>query len=202
MKTKNIVILTLFVAIAFTSKAQTESTSKFSVEVANGFGFSVVSNEGFPTRLATSRVQLIGSYEFSKGLEISTGASLLGLNGNGFDSKGNFNQSRGVVRIPLMLNSTKPLNEKTNLLASGGVFASRILEDTFMYVNSVEEMNPDYLLAGITARLGISYHLYANVAIGVAYSVQQEFISITKVDSNKDVGMGTNSFDLFLKFSL
>jgi hypothetical protein len=202
MNTKKIVILMLFIAVAMPSKAQSESTSKFSFQFSNGFGTTVVSNEGIPTRLVTSSVEFLGSFKLSKDFELCSGASLLGLNGNGFNSNGNYNQSRGVLRIPVLLNSIKPLNERTSLIASGGLFVNRILDDTFMYLNSIEEVNPDHVSMGIDVRLGITHYLYSNTAIGVAYRIQNEFSSWSTNSSNADVGMSTNCLELFVKYDL
>jgi len=138
----------------------------FNLQFSFGNGSSVINNGGINTRLHTTSIEILGIYQINENLGFGSGISLMGHNGNGFNDRGNFNQTRGIVRVPFLLNSNKYLLDKTALIASGGVFVNHIIEDTYRYIGSTEEFQFDNWSMGAQARLGISYDIYSNTAIG------------------------------------
>lgn len=182
--------------------AQASKTPEFGFQLSYGIGSSVIQNEGINSRLGTTSVEILGTYQFKENLEIGTGFSILGLNGNSFNENGNFNQTRGILRIPVLLNTAKYLNEKTKFITSGGLFVNRIIEDTYRYVNSTEELEFTNWSMGVIARLGICHDVYSKAAAGIAYNIQYNFSDFSKNPGSVDTRMSTNAFDLFLKFKI
>ena len=189
-------------ALSLSVSAQVDRTSKFNVQLSYGIGSSVIQNEGINARLGTTGVEVLGTYQFKENLGIGTGCSILGLNGNSFNENGNFNQTRGVLRIPVLLSANKYLSDKTQFITSGGPFADRILEDSYQYVNSTEEVDFENWSLGLQGRLGIAHDFHARSAVGIAYNVQYTFSDSSKDSGNLSTGMSTNTFDLFVKFKL
>jgi opacity protein-like surface antigen len=146
-------------------------------------------------------VEILGTYQFKENLGISTGFSGLGLNGNGFNENGNYNQTRGVFRIPVLLTANKYLNEKTQFITSGGLFVNHIIEDSYEYVNSTEDLQFENWSLGVQGRLGISYDVSSKAALGVAYNIQYNFSDFSKNQNGIDSRMSTNTFDLFVKYN-
>ena len=188
------------IALSFSVSAQDNPTSKFNLQLSYGIGSSVIQNDGINTRLGTTGVEILGTYQFNENLGVSTGFSGLGLNGNGFNENGNYNQTRGVIRIPVLLTTGKYLNEKTQLITSGGLFASHIIEDSYEYVNSTEDLQSENWSLGVQGRLGISYDVSSKAALGVAYNMQYSFSDFSKSQTGTDSRMSTNTFDLFVAY--
>ena len=200
---KKIFALTLpIMVLSFSTNAQVNKTSKFNFQLSYGIGSSVIQNEGINTRLGTTSAEILGTYQFNENLGIGTGFSIIGLNGNGFNEKGNFNQTRGILRIPVLLSTNKYLNEKTQFIASGGMFINHIIEDTYRYVNSTETLEFENWSMGIQARLGIGYDIHSKVSVGIAYNIQYNFSEYSKNQSGIDSRMSTNTFDLIVKLKL
>ena len=186
-------------AFSLSANAQTNQLSKFNLQFSYGNGSSVINNGGFNTRLNTTSTEILGIYQINENLGFGSGIALMGLNGNGFNDKGNFNQTRGIVRVPFLLNSNKYLFDKTALIASGGVFVNHIIEDTYRYIGSNEEFQFDNWSMGTQARLGISYDIYSNTAIGIVHNIQYNFLELSQNQSTIDTEMSSNTFDLFVK---
>jgi hypothetical protein len=171
----------------------------FNLQFSFGNGSSVINNGGINTRLHTTSTEILGIYQINENLGFGSGISLMGHNGNGFNDRGNFNQTRGIVRVPFLLNTNKYLLDKTALIASGGVFVNHIIEDTYRYIGSTEEFQFDNWSMGAQARLGISYDIYSNTAIGIVHNIQYNFLELSQSQSTIDTEMSSNTFDLFVK---
>lgn len=200
---KNIFAFVLpLMVLSFSTNAQGDKTSNFSFQLSYGIGSSVIQNEGINARLGTTSVEILGTYQFKENYGISTGFSLLGLNGNSFNENGNFNQTRGILRIPVLLQTNKYLNEKTHFVTSGGLFINHIIEDTYRYVNSTEELQFENWSLGINARLGICHDVFSKAAVGIAYDIQYNFSDFSKEQGGIDTRTSSNMFDLFVKLKI
>lgn len=199
-KNLSVVAISVFVlALPWSVSAQMNQLPTFNLQFSFGNGSSVINNGGINTRLHTTSIEILGIYQINENLGFGSGIALMGLNGNGFNDKGNFNQTRGIVRVPFLLNSNKYLSDKTALIASGGVFVNHIIEDTYRYIGSTEEFQFDNWSMGAQARLGISYDIYSNTAIGIVHNIQYNFLELSKSQSTIDTEMSSNTFDLFVK---
>ncbi|MCB0652823.1 MAG: outer membrane beta-barrel protein [Saprospiraceae bacterium] len=200
MNKKIFALVLPIMVLSLSTNAQVNQPSKFGFQLSYGIGSSVIQNEGINTRLGTTSVEILGTYQFKENLGISTGFSVLGLNGNSFNENGNYNQTRGILRIPVLLNTNKYLNEKTQLITSGGLFINHIIEDSYKYVNSTEDLEFENWSMGLQGRLGICHDVSSKAAVGVAYNIQYNFSDFSKNQSGIDSRMSTNTFDLFVKF--
>jgi hypothetical protein len=199
-KNLSAVAISVFVlALPWSVSAQMNQLPTFNLQFSFGNGSSVINNGGINTRLHTTSTEILGIYQINENLGFGSGISLMGHNGNGFNDRGNFNQTRGIVRVPFLLNSNKYLLEKTALIASGGVFVNHIIEDTYRYIGSTEEFQFDNWSMGAQARLGISYDIYSNTAIGIVHNIQYNFLELSQSQSTIDTEMSSNTFDLFVK---
>ena len=199
-KNLSAVAISVFVlALPWSVSAQMNQLPTFNLQFSFGNGSSVINNGGINTRLHTTSIEILGIYQINENLGFGSGISLMGHNGNGFNDRGNFNQTRGIVRVPFLLNSNKYLLEKTALIASGGVFVNHIIEDTYRYIGSTEEFQFDNWSMGAQARLGISYDIYSNTAIGIVHNIQYNFLELSQSQSTIDTEMSSNTFDLFVK---
>jgi len=199
-KNLSVVAISVFVlALPWSVSAQMNQLPTFNLQFSFGNGSSVINNGGINTRLHTTSIEILGIYQINENLGFGSGISLMGHNGNGFNDRGNFNQTRGIVRVPFLLNSNKYLSDKTALIASGGVFVNHIIEDTYRYIGSTEEFQFDNWSMGAQARLGISYDIYSNTAIGIVHNIQYNFLELSKSQSTIDTEMSSNTFDLFVK---
>jgi len=199
-KNLSAVAISVFVlALPWSVSAQMNQLPKFNLQFSFGNGSSVINNGGINTRLHTTSTEILGIYQINENLGFGSGISLMGHNGNGFNDRGNFNQTRGIVRVPFLLNSNKYLLDKTALIASGGVFVNHIIEDTYRYIGSTEEFQFDNWSMGAQARLGISYDIYSNTAIGFVQNIQYNFLELSQSQSTIDTEMSSNTFDLFVK---
>ena len=187
--------------LSLSVNAQENKVSNFNLQLSYGIGSSVIQNEGINTRLGTIGVEILGTYQFKENLGISTGFSGLGLNGNSFNEIGNYNQTRGIFRIPVLLTANKYLNEKTQFITSGGLFVNHIIEDSYEYVNSTENIQFENWSMGLQGRLGISYDVSSKAALGVAYNIQYNFSDFSENQNGIDSRMSTNTFDLFVKYN-
>jgi long-subunit fatty acid transport protein len=199
---KNFALAISIMVLSLSINAQVNQTSKFNLQLSYGIGSSVIQNDGINARLGTTSAEILGTYQFKENLGIGTGFSVLNLNGNSFNENGNFNQTRGLLRIPVLLSANKYLNEKTQFIASGGMFVNHIIEDTYRYVNSTQTIEFENWSMGIQARLGICYAIYSKASIGIAYTIQNNFSDFSKNKSGIDSRMSTNTFDLFVKLKL
>jgi len=199
-KNLSAVAISVFVlALPWSVSAQMNQLPTFNLQFSFGNGSSVINNGGINTRLHTTSTEILGIYQINENLGFGSGISLMGHNGNGFNDRGNFNQTRGIVRVPFLLNSNKYLLDKTALIASGGVFVNHIIEDTYRYIGSTEEFQFDNWSMGAQARLGISYDIYSNTAIGFVQNIQYNFLELSQSQSTIDTEMSSNTFDLFVK---
>ncbi len=187
--------------LSLSVNAQENKVSNFNLQLSYGIGSSVIQNEGINTRLGTIGVEILGTYQFKENLGISTGFSGLGLNGNSFNEIGNYNQTRGIFRIPVLLTANKYLNEKTQFITSGGLFVNHIIEDSYEFVNSTENIQFENWSMGLQGRLGISYDVSSKAALGVAYNIQYNFSDFSENQNGIDSRMSTNTFDLFVKYN-
>ena len=201
MKRKILALVIPIMVLSSSINAQEKKPSKFNLQLSYGIGSSVIQNEGINTRLGTTSVEILGTYQFKENLGISTGFSGLGLNGNSFNENGNYNQTRGVFRIPVLLTANKYLNEKIQFITSGGLFVNHIVEDSYEYVNSTEDLQFENWSLGVQGRLGISYDVSSKAALGVAYNIQYNFSDFSKNQNGIDSRMSTNTFDLFVKYN-
>jgi len=202
MKRKTFALAVSIMALTLSTNAQVNQTSKFNFQLSYGIGSSVIQNDGINTRLGTYSAEILGTYQFRENLGIGTGFSVINLNGNSFNEKGNYNQTRGLLRIPVLLSTNKYLNEKTQFISSGGMFFNHIIEDTYSYLNSTETLAFENWSLGLQARLGISYDIRSKVSAGVAYNIQYNFSDFSKNQSVIDSRMSTNTFDLIVKLKL
>lgn len=202
MKKKIFAIVFPLMVLSLSINAQGDKTSKFNFQLSYGIGSSVIQNEGINTRLGTTGIEILGTYQFKENLGISTGFSLLGLNGNSFNEHGNYNQTRGILRIPVLLNTNKYLNEKTQFITSGGLFINHIIEDSYKYLNSTEDLEFENWSMGVHGRLGICREVSSKVAVGVAYNIQYNFSDFSENQNGIDSRMSTNTFDLFVKLKI
>ena len=199
-KNLSAVAISVFVlALPWSVSAQMNQLPTFNLQFSFGNGSSVINNGGINTRLHTTSIEILGIYQINENLGFGSGISLMGHNGNGFNDRGNFNQTRGIVRVPFLLNTNKYLLDKTALIASGGVFVNHIIEDTYRYIGSTEEFQFDNWSMGAQARLGISYDIYSNTAIGIVHNIQYNFLELSQSQSTIDTEMSSNTFDLFVK---
>jgi hypothetical protein len=199
-KNLSAVAISVFVlALPWSVSAQMNQLPTFNLQFSFGNGSSVINNGGINTRLHTTSTEILGIYQINENLGFGSGISLMGHNGNGFNDRGNFNQTRGIVRVPFLLNTNKYLLDKTALIASGGVFVNHIIEDTYRYIGSTEEFQFDNWSMGAQARLGISYDIYSNTAIGIVHNIQYNFLELSQSQSTIDTEMSSNTFDLFVK---
>ena len=199
-KNLSAVAISVFVlALPWSVSAQMNQLPTFNLQFSFGNGSSVINNGGINTRLHTTSIEILGMYQINENLGFGSGISLMGHNGNGFNDRGNFNQTRGIVRVPFLLNTNKYLLDKTALIASGGVFVNHIIEDTYRYIGSTEEFQFDNWSMGAQARLGISYDIYSNTAIGFVQNIQYNFLELSQSQSTIDTEMSSNTFDLFVK---
>jgi|GEM_PF-1196321 hypothetical protein len=199
-KNLSAVAISVFVlALPWSVSAQMNQLPTFNLQFSFGNGSSVINNGGINTRLHTTSTEILGIYQINENLGFGSGISLMGHNGNGFNDRGNFNQTRGIVRVPFLLNTNKYLLDKTALIASGGVFVNHIIEDTYRYIGSTEEFQFDNWSMGAQARLGISYDIYSNTAIGFVQNIQYNFLELSQSQSTIDTEMSSNTFDLFVK---
>lgn len=201
MNKKIFALVLPIVFLSLSTNAQVENTSKLSFELSYGIGSSVIQNEGINSRLGTNSVAILGTYQLKRNIGIGTGISVLALNGNSFNENGNFNLTRGILRIPVFLSTTKNLNDKTHFFATSGLFFNHIIEDSYKYVNSTEEFNYENWSLGLLGRLGISYDVYSKASLGIAYNIQYSFNDFSKNPGNIDTRMSTNTFDLFVRFN-
>jgi long-subunit fatty acid transport protein len=199
MKKKIFALAISIMALSLSTNAQVNQASKFNLQLSSGIGSSVIQNDGINTRLGTTSAEILGTYQFKENLGIGTGFSIIGLNGNSFNEKGNFNQTRGILRIPVLLNTNKYLSEKTQFITSGGLFVNYIIEDTYRYTGSTEEFEFENWSMGVQARLGICYDIYSKAAVGIAYNIQYNLSEFTKNQTAIESRMSTNTFDLFVK---
>ena len=199
-KNLSAVAISVFVlALPWSVSAQMNQLPTFNLQFSFGNGSSVINNGGINTRLHTTSTEILGIYQINENLGFGSGISLMGHNGNGFNDRGNFNQTRGIVRVPFLLNTNKYLLDKTALIASGGVFVNHMIEDTYRYIGSTEEFQFDNWSMGAQARLGISYDIYSNTAIGIVHNIQYNFLELSQSQSTIDTEMSSNTFDLFIK---
>ncbi len=189
-------------AFSLSINAQAIKAPKFGFQLSYGVGSSVIQNEGINSRLGTTGIEVLGTYQIKENLGIGTGFSVLGLNGNSFNNNGNFNQTRGIFRIPVVISTNRYLNEKTQFLTSAGLSINHIVEDTYRYVDTTEELETEKWSMGVQARLGICHDVYAKAAIGVAYNIQYNFSDSSKNHESIDTRMSTNTFDLFVKLKI
>ena len=194
-----VAISVIVLALPWSVSAQMNQLPTFNLQFSFGNGSSVINNGGINTRLHTTSTEILGIYQINENLGFGSGISLMGHNGNGFNDRGNFNQTRGIVRVPFLLNTNKYLLDKTALIASGGVFVNHIIEDTYRYIGSSEEFQFDNWSMGAQARLGISYDIYSNTAIGIVHNIQYNFLELSQSQSTIDPEMNSNTFDLFVK---
>jgi hypothetical protein len=194
-----VAISVIVLALPWSVSAQMNQLPTFNLQFSFGNGSSVINNGGINTRLHTTSTEILGIYQINENLGFGSGISLMGHNGNGFNDRGNFNQTRGIVRVPFLLNTNKYLLDKTALIASGGVFVNHIIEDTYRYIGSTEEFQFDNWSMGAQARLGISYDIYSNTAIGIVHNIQYNFLELSQSQSTIDTEMSSNTFDLFVK---
>jgi hypothetical protein len=194
-----VAISVIVLALPWSVSAQMNQLPTFNLQFSFGNGSSVINNGGINTRLHTTSTEILGIYQINENLGFGSGISLMGHNGNGFNDRGNFNQTRGIVRVPFLLNTNKYLLDKTALIASGGVFVNHIIEDTYRYIGSTEEFQFDNWSMGAQARLGISYDIYSNTAIGFVQNIQYNFLELSQSQSTIDTEMSSNTFDLFVK---
>ena len=202
MKKKIFVLAVSIMALSLSTNAQVNQTSKFNFQLSYGIGSSVIQNDGINTRLSTTSAEILGTYQFNENLGIGSGFSVFNLDGNSFNENGNYNQTRGLLRIPVLLSTNKYLNEKTQFIASAGTFFNYAIEDTYKYTNSTETLKSENWSMGIQARLGISYDVYSKVSLGIAYNIQNNFSDFSKNSSGIDSRMSTNTFDITVKLKL
>ena len=71
---KKIFVLAISImALSLSTNAQVNQTSKFNLQLSYGIGSSVIQNEGINTRLGTSSIEILGTFQFKENLGISTG---------------------------------------------------------------------------------------------------------------------------------
>tara|TARA_R110001592_G_scaffold262565_2_gene527817 strand:- start:33559 stop:34257 length:699 start_codon:yes stop_codon:yes gene_type:complete len=202
MKKEIFVFAVTLMMLSASSFAQTEGTSKFALQVSYGYGTSTVINGSVSSSLGSSFTEVLGLYRLNENWGLGTGVSLLGLNGNSFDENGNYNQTRGIFRVPVLLTSKQEITQKTHFIVHGGVFMSKIFEDYFDYLNNrVENEFNDWSL-GVQTRMGISYDLSKFASVGFAYNLQYNFASFNENAKSLSSKMSSNIFDLSLTFKI
>ena len=103
MKKKIFVLAVSIMALSLCTNAQVNQTSNLHFHISYGIGSSVIQNDGINTRLSTTSAEILGTYQFNENLGIGSGFSVFNLDGNSFNENGNYNQTRGLLRIPVLL---------------------------------------------------------------------------------------------------
>ena len=197
--------LAFFFPIVFLNagvSAQESPLSKWTFQLSQGMGTAVLQNDFVPSRLEMTGVEVLGSYRFNDQTELATGATLMGLNGNSFNELGNYNQTRGILRIPVLLQNSRPLTEKAQILTSAGVFANHILEDTQQYVGGLETLQVPNWSLGVRGGIGMSYDLSSRTALGVEYRLEHAFSDLIQSPEILDSRMSSRSLNVTLRFRL
>ena len=182
--------------------AQESPRSKWSFQLSHGMGTAVLQNDFVPSRLESTSVEALVSYRFNDQTELATGLSLMGLNGNSFNELGNYNQTRGILLIPLILQNIRPLTGKAQLITSAGVFANHTLEDTRQYVDDLVVLSLPTWSMGVHAGLGASYDLSSCTSLGVEYRLLYAFADQNQHPEILDSRMSSRSVNLTLRFRL
>lgn len=197
--------LAFFFPIVFLNagvSAQESPLSKWTFQLSQGMGTAVLPSGFVPSRLEMTGVEVLGSYRFNDQTELATGATLMGLNGNSFNELGNYNQTRGILRIPVLLQNSRPLTEKAQILTSAGVFANHILEDTRQYVGGLETLQVPNWSLGVRGGIGMSYDLSSRTALGVEYRLEHAFSDLIQSPEILDSRMSSRSLNVTLRFRL
>lgn len=197
--------LAFFFPIVFLNagvSAQESPHSKWTFQLSQGLGTAVLPSGFVPSRLEMTGVEVLGSYRFNDQTELSTGVTLMGLNGNSFNELGNYNQTRGILRTPVLLQNTRPLTEKAQILTSAGVFACHILEDTRQYVGGLETLQVPNWSLGVRGGIGISYDLSSRTALGLEYRLEYAFSDLVQSPEVLDSRMSSRSLNVTLRFRL
>jgi long-subunit fatty acid transport protein len=198
-------LLTFFLPILFQTadvSAQESPLSKWTFQLSQGMGTAVLQNDLVPSRLEMTGVEVLGGYRFNDQTTLATGVSLMGLNGNSFNELGNYNQTRGVLSVPVILQNSRPLSDKAQLVTSAGVLANHILEDSRQYVGGAELLQVPNVSIGLRAGLGVSYDLSARTALGLEYQLQHAFSDLLQSPETLDSRMSARSLNVTLKFRL
>ena len=198
-------LLAFFLPVVFLSadvSAQDSPLSKWTFQLSQGMGTAVLQNDVVPSRLEMASVEVLGGYRFNDQTTLATGVSLMGLNGNSFNELGNYNQTRGVLSVPLILQNSRPLSDKAQLVTSAGVLANHILEDSRQYVGGSELLQEPNLSIGLRAGLGVSYDLTSRTALGLEYQLQHAFSDLIQSPEILDSRMSARSLNVTLKFRL
>jgi long-subunit fatty acid transport protein len=198
-------LLAFFLPILFLTadvSAQESPLSKWTVQLSQGMGTAVLQNDLVPSRLEMTGVEVLGGYRFNDQTTLATGVSLMGLNGNSFNELGNYNQTRGVLRVPVILQNSRPLSDKAQLVTSAGVLANHILEDSRQYVGGAELLKVPNLSIGLRAGLGVSYDLTSRTALGLEYQLHHASSDLLQSPETLDSRMSARSLNVTLKFRL
>ena len=198
-------LLAFFLPVVFLNAdvcAQESTLSKWTFQLSQGMGTAVLQNDVVPSRLEMTSVEALGEYRFNDQTTLATGVSLMGLNGNSFNELGNYNQTRGVLSVPVILQNSRPLSDKAQLVTSAGVLANRILEDSRQYVGGSELLQVPNLSMGLRAGLGVTYDLTSRTALGLGYQLQHAFSDLIQSPEILDSRMSARSLNVTLKFRL
>lgn len=198
-------LLAFFLPVAFLNTdvcAQESTLSKWTFQLSQGMGTAVLQNDVVPSRLEMTSVEALGEYRFNDQTTLATGVSLMGLNGNSFNELGNYNQTRGMLAVPVILRNSRPLSDKAQLVTSAGVLANHILEDSRQYVGGSELLQVPNLSMGLRAGLGVRYDLTSRTALGLEYQLQHAFSDLIQSPEILDSRMSSRSLNVTLKFRL
>ncbi|ESU24861.1 hypothetical protein FEDK69T_04140 [Flavobacterium enshiense DK69] len=176
---KRLFALSLLLLLNTTLQAQEEKKSKVGLLIFGGIGYGKIMNESEPNyNLNSNTGEILVNYRFSKIVGIASGINYTVLNGNGFNSNGNFYHERGMIKFPLLATFSVPMAEHMKMFLSIGPYASKITSDEYQFLYGTEKDVFDSWNFGSQMNVGFSYQLNKEWGIGMNFSGQSDFAEI------------------------
>jgi hypothetical protein len=189
MKNITFILLILFLSNHNLVPAQNENKqSKLSLIANAGIGFASLENNNEPDyNLNIRTVELLLNYKFKdKKNGIATGIVFSELTGNGFNSIGNFYNTRNTLKIPILFTNHKNLTENISMFSYIGPYAQTILKDEYQYLMNTRDKVYGGWNFGAQLGIGFMFKFYKNYNLGLSYFNQQDF---SKIKTNKNAGI-------------
>jgi len=182
---------------------------KFGIDfvVNGGIGYAEIENDNEPNyNLNVNTTQLLIDLKIWKDYGIATGARYNKLTGNGYNSKGHFYQTKTLIQIPILLSLRKEIAKNIHFKAYIGPYMQTAAEDSFRYLNSIDEDVYSKWTVGMDLGIGISYKISEILNFGFYISGQQDFNKIesdnTALIRDKQKIKTLNTFGIIAHFEL
>lgn len=207
---KKISFIILFVYVLFSQNIQAQEevkNSKLSIMGYAQFGNGSVINDSQPNyNIYCYSGELLLNYKLSQSNGLASGIGIYNYSGNGFNSIGNFNHQRRLLKIPLYFTFYPNVADYVKVIFNLGVYGQTIITDQYYFQKKIETGNYSGWNFGSQIGLGFAVQLLETTFIGINLNTQSDFNSLETNDNtimrNNQKIKFLNSVGLFLSIEL